>query len=878
MVKINGSSFALQYKRTNSRPIDSTDVWDTLEDAHIYARNTDTEPYVPYAGQVISVLENGNVYKLVKDDTISEADGRKHFKLEVIGSTTNNDDRYLRKDIEETMPRLMHFLQGIDVKGVATLEEITLLKKIVSHNFAPGSTGMGIYQDESGNYHLDIDFVNIRRKLTAEELQVQQSSYTGGKQWNTAAGIICNRVEDRGTAWRCYFKTTDAEGRTVRNTFAAGDQALCETFNLSKQAGGKLGNHYYWRLVTATGEDYIDLSKADCDVGSDAPQAGDNIVQLGNRTDITRQGAICWDSVTEGGPYVRVYKGIDAYHLPQPHIDLNPEHSTIKAKLVSEATGQDVSEDISSLQKNMEKVKEQSDKMFVIWFEDYVPTLSNLPASEWTDDATRAEHEQDLFYNTSKSAAAGGGRAYRFEKDASGQYAWVEVTDKDTIAALEAAAKAQDTADGKRRVFVAQPKASDVYDVGDLWVNATYSGGGVAYDNDELVCITAKAAGAAFSISHWKPTSTATTAYLVNLGDQIISAVSDAEDGIAEAKKLAHQGIEDAYDAYLKAQDALGLAGDASGVASQNTTVIQQTKEAIAALANRISFDSSGNISNINTSGLVTTADFNTLLSEKVTFDSSGHISNISTNGLVTTAKFAQLFSERAEADGYVKRAEISTFITEDDAGRLISNAVIQADNINFLGKTTINGNFVVDKNGNLTLKNVTAENGTFSGTVNASDGNIGGFKINDGKLEWKAYGYFGKDPRQLQIGASSSDYDGMIDIKFNAATTGLFGVKAIGANFGGAAIYGSTGSMTYPSSSMTFAGFFVGPVDVRDTGHGITSDVCASKSFRVITERTPSGYGYHEGVTWNKSVGSPDLDGIRLIVEGGIIVGYYKE
>ena len=95
---IKGSSFAGRYKRVNGYSIDSTDVWETLEEARVYARNTDTEPYVPYAGQVVSVIENGTIYKLVKDDTIPEADGKKHFKLAIIGSNNDNDDRYVRKD------------------------------------------------------------------------------------------------------------------------------------------------------------------------------------------------------------------------------------------------------------------------------------------------------------------------------------------------------------------------------------------------------------------------------------------------------------------------------------------------------------------------------------------------------------------------------------------------------------------------------------------------------------------------------------------------------------------------------------------------------------------------------------------------------------
>lgn len=719
-MEIKGDSFAGRYKRVNDYPIDTTDIWDTYDNALVYARNTDSVAYVPYAGQIISVVENGAIYKLEKDDSISEADGKKHFKLALIGSKNDNDDRYLRRDIAETVKKLMTFLEGINVKGMATLEEITLLRDIVSQNFSAGSTGFGIYKDEAGNYHLDIDFVNIRRKLTADEIQVQQSSYIGGKQWNTAAGMICSAVEDKGTYWRCYFKITDAEGRTVRNTFEKDDQVICETFNLDKQASGVLGNHYYWRLVVnKPGDDYIDLSKSDCDTGSDAPQVGDNIVQLGNRTDASRQGAICWDSVTAGGPYVRVYKGINSYHLSQPNIDLNPEESVIKAKLISEATGKDVDTALGEIQGNLDIIKQQTDKEYTLWFFDYAPTLSNIPASEWNTAELKAMHDQDMFYNRLT------GKGYRFESGT-----WNEITDHLTLKALEDAAKAQDTADGKRRTFVAQPTDSQEYDEGDLWVNATYSDANVSYKNDSLVCKTAKAKGVVFSISHWEPTSTATTAYLENLGDRILAAVSDADDGIAAAKELANQGINDAYAAAQSALNALGIAQSVQSTADQNTAAIQVMKDSISALVEGIHFDSKGNITNIDTSGLVTTDDFNVLLSKKVNFDSGGHITNISTSGLVTEAGFAQMFSDRAEADGYVKRAEISTFITEDDAGRLISNATISADQIRFNGNIVANDTFVVDTEGNLTLNNIIA-----NGFINATSGYIGGLRINENSI-----------------------------------------------------------------------------------------------------------------------------------------------
>lgn len=722
---IKGSSFAGRYKRVNGYSIDSTDVWETLEEARVYARNTDTEPYVPYAGQVVSVIENGTIYKLVKDDTIPETDGKKHFKLAIIGSNNDNDDRYVRKDIAETIEKLMTFLEGINAKGTSTLEQIKLVGDILSSNFATGSTGFGIYKDEQGNYHLDIDFVDIRKRLNVESLQVNQATYVGGKQYNSD-GIICNKVEDKGTFWRCYFRTTDAEGRIIYNPFVVDDLANCETFNL------KSGNHYYWRAVVGIGDDFIDLSKSDCISGSDDPLAGDSIVHLGNKTDPERQGTILWDSVTPGGPYIRIYKGINSYTMPEPLIDLNTVLSEISAKFINQATGKDIDDTINDLQTDMDLVREQTDKEYTLWFFDYDPTLENLPASEWTIDELKTMHEQDMFYNRLT------GHGYRFEKDGS-SWSWNDITDHLTLKALEDASKAQDTADGKRRVFVSQPKDSDVYDIGDMWANATYSGEGVSYKNDSLVCMTAKAAGTSFSIKHWQPSSTATTAYLENLGDRILAAVTDSEEGIEAAKRLANQGINDAYDAAQEALNALGIARDAQETADKNTAVIQVTKDSIAALVEGIHFDNYGNITNINTSGLVTTDDFNVLLSKKITFDAEGHVSNISTSGLVTESGFTQLFTEHAEADGYVKRAEISTFITEDDAGRLISNAVISADQIRFNGNIIANDTFLVNEAGDITMNNITANDAVLNdvslnnatlNNVTATSGSIGGFEI----------------------------------------------------------------------------------------------------------------------------------------------------
>ena len=102
-------------------------------------------------------------------------------------------------------------------------------------------------------------------------------------------------------------------------------------------------NQYYWRLVTATGDNYIDLSKEDCDTGSTAPRAGDDIVQLGNRTDTARQGAIVLSAYGTDSPSIKLYKGINSYQLTgKERLSLSPQAVNIIADMLKFTTGEEV--------------------------------------------------------------------------------------------------------------------------------------------------------------------------------------------------------------------------------------------------------------------------------------------------------------------------------------------------------------------------------------------------------------------------------------------------------------------------------------------------------------------------------------------------------
>lgn len=117
-----------------------------------------------------------------------------------------------------------------------------------------------------------------------------------------------------------------------------------------------------------------------------------------------------------------------------------------------------VTEDLYAQEKAV--LQSQIDKAITTWFYDGAPTLANSPASDWATGDDKNTHLGDLYYDNNT------GYAYRFLINGT-TYEWQKVSDSDVTLALANAAKAQDTADGKRRVFVAQPVTP--YDVGDLW-------------------------------------------------------------------------------------------------------------------------------------------------------------------------------------------------------------------------------------------------------------------------------------------------------------------------------------------------------------------------------------------------------------------------
>lgn len=405
--------------------------------------------------------------------------------------------------------------------------------------------------------------------------------------------VTYNNVSQK--AYRCYF-LAEQEGDAVDNDFAVGDQVRSESFNVRKGTYHKAGNHFYWRLVIGRDEDpvelegkkyhYIDLSDTDCATASDVPAKGDVLNQCGNRTDVERQNCLIFSAVDTYSPSISLYHGINSYSFANREYveygvnkqnnkaffnvygdmyvgdrptkengyegssyiryDSSTKQVSVKGKISAKSTvdGKELSqyikensakglteEQVNNLIKNSQVIADlqnQVDGAIETWFYEGVPTLENAPAISWKTDKDKKIHLGDLYYDNKT------GKAYRFAKD-SNTYKWTIITDTDIAKALSDARMAQETANGKMKVFSVQPTTP--YQVGDIWVNATYPSDGSTYKNEVLRCQTNKAAGSQFAIGDWIKASKYTD-------DTVANAAKKAAEDAQKAAQTAQTDIK----------------------------------------------------------------------------------------------------------------------------------------------------------------------------------------------------------------------------------------------------------------------------------------------------------------------------------------------
>lgn len=650
---------------------------------------------------------------------------------------------------------------------------------IESSDFSTGALGTGFRLNKpvGGNSHLEIDEITVRKTMRVFELIIQQIQHQGGIVIFSAASLECTAVEELQNGYKCYFDTKEDENGNaqVPNLFVVGDQARCQRFQLATTIA-----KYYWRLVTEVGEDYIVLSKTDCDTGSGVPAVGDNIVQLGHRTNTARQNAEVITTTDGNSPRTDYYKGINSYDLtgtlittvgvkngevgvwtkngsfegvvtitggaglqnldewtavsqsisdaadaaqtaqlaadkanaaiaqinddtildPLEKISIRTEWITINGiedtgrngstgsyyttkqliaqygnlggqvkyvyngkvytynglvytyKEIGEAVldaayialreylnavglndrqasfeGFDrayysklltdyydaeirVNDGITKALQNqiavtkaelladlaayeavidgqVRELKDIVDNTIETWFADGTPTASNYPALDWNTEELKARHLGDLYYDNGEGVTAG--FAFRWERsgvEGSYTYFWNQLQDSAVAKALAAAARAQDTADGKRRTFLAQPTTQDAYDAGDMWLHATLTNTSGSYTNETLVAIRHKDSGDTFLPDDWVRADKYTDDTVANTARQEAAAAQQTADSAKSTAEAARDRLNNwANDGYISPTEKTAL--------KQQQKDIQQEKDSIVADANRYSLSAS---------------------------------------------------------------------------------------------------------------------------------------------------------------------------------------------------------------------------------------------------------------------------------------------
>jgi hypothetical protein len=281
----------------------------TIGESTAYSRIGELENKVDnltYKGQTYTSGGRKGVYIIRTNDSTAPSNSNVFSALRSLAM-------FLRKDIADTANGLITFLKGLLI----------------------GKNGSGITVLENGMSQAVVDYLYVKVKAVFDELEVKKKTYVGGEQVISHAGMKCNRVDELDDVYRCYFKEEE-DGIEIENQFTPGSLAIAQECNIKTGISHHVGNRYYWRLVTAVGENYIDLSKTVCDpnVENDVPVAGDDIVGLGHKTDITRQAAIILSSVNEVSPSIIMYQGINDFTLTgKDVISFDFDRSTGKARM-----------------------------------------------------------------------------------------------------------------------------------------------------------------------------------------------------------------------------------------------------------------------------------------------------------------------------------------------------------------------------------------------------------------------------------------------------------------------------------------------------------------------------------------------------------------
>ena len=130
-------------------------------------------------------------------------------------------------------------------------------------------------------------------------------------QFMRAGTLLPDSAPLQYDVYRCSFLTKQGD-EEITNPFVVNDLVRCQTFNIKEGTTANAKNKYYWRRVMQVGTDYIDILALSGDTyGDSQPEVGDELVQMGNTTDVARQSVLYLSAYGSDSPSIKLYKGVN---------------------------------------------------------------------------------------------------------------------------------------------------------------------------------------------------------------------------------------------------------------------------------------------------------------------------------------------------------------------------------------------------------------------------------------------------------------------------------------------------------------------------------------------------------------------------------------
>lgn len=242
------------------------------------------------------------------------------------------------------------------------------------------------------------------------------------------------------------------------------------------------------------------------------------------------------------------------------------------AKKAAESNASDLANAVSKFDGDISGLKDQIDGAIQTWFYDGIPNALTEPEVNWTTDKDRQTHLGDLYYDNKT------GFCYRYMNQ-NGVYSWGRIKDTEVTKALSDAAKAQTTANAKKRIFITTPKPP--YDIGDLWVQGS--------TGDIMRCQTPKLESQAYAEADWVKASKYTDDTAVkNLSNTVEktyatkSTINQLSDRIEQTVSSVEEVRTDASAAKTTADNAQKAANAAKSTADTANSTANTVKNDLA--------------------------------------------------------------------------------------------------------------------------------------------------------------------------------------------------------------------------------------------------------------------------------------------------------